>query len=119
MLVGRAGPLKVDLDAIEARLAQPEYAPVRKSLMEIGFNSGVELFTTFAGQASDLKSYLADAQVNRDRNLRLQYLAGLGVNKYEQASIYADVLSHGRWVDGMFSGAPDKLAALRAGVAVR
>ncbi len=118
VLVGRAGPLKIDLDAIEARLAQPEYAPVRKSLMEIGFNSGVELFTTFAGQASDLKSYLADAQVNRDRNLRLQYLAGLGVNKYEQAAIYADVLSHGRWVDGMFSGAPDKMAALRAGVAV-
>jgi spermidine synthase len=119
VLVGRNGPVTVDLDSIESRLARPEYAPVRHSLAEIGFNSGVELFTTFAGRASDLKGYLADAQVNRDRNLRLQYLAGLGVNKYEQASIYRDVLSNGRWVEGMFRGSPDKVAAVRNGVAVR
>jgi spermidine synthase len=118
VLVGQVGPLKVNLDSIEARLARPEYATVRQSLRDIGFNSGVDLFATFAGRASDLKGYLADAQINRDQNLRLQYLAGLGVNKYEQASIYADVLSHGRWVDGMFSGSPDKMAALRAGVQV-
>ncbi|MES2176786.1 MAG: fused MFS/spermidine synthase [Gemmatimonadota bacterium] len=118
VLVGQNGPLKINLDAVEARLAQPEYAKVRQSLAEIGFNSGVDLFTTFAGRASDLKGYLADAQVNRDRNLRLQYLAGLGANKYEQASIYADVLSNGRWVDGMFTGAEDKIAYLRSRVAV-
>ncbi len=119
VLVGREGPLSIDLDAIETRLARPEYAPVRASLMEIGFFSGVQLFSTFAGRASDLAGYLADAQINRDRNLRLQYLAGLGINKYEQATIYADVLSNGRWVDGMFHGSPDKLDALRGSVHVR
>ena len=119
VLVGQVGPLKINLDSVEARLARPEYAIVRQSLGEIGFNSGVDLFTTFAGRASDLKGYLADAQVNRDRNLRLQYLAGLGVNKYEQASIYRDVLSHGRWVDGMFSGSPEKMEYVRSHVAVR
>ncbi len=119
VLVGQNGPLKVDLDAIEARLARPEYAPVRESLAEIGFTSGVGLFTTFAGRASDLKVYLADAQINRDRNLRLQYLAGRDLNKREEASIYADVLANGRWVDGMFSGTPERMQMLRAGVAVK
>lgn len=119
VLVGQNGPLKVDLDAIEARLARPEYAPVRESLADIGFKSGVELFTTFAGRASDLKGYLADAQINRDRNLRLQYLAGLDLNKREQATIYGDVLANGRWVEGMFSGTPERMNALRAGIAVK
>ena len=119
VLVGLSGPLKVDLDAIEARLARPEYAPVRDSLADIGFKSGVELFTTFAGRASDLKGYLADAQINRDRNLRLQYLAGLDLNKREEATIYSNVLANGRWVEGMFSGTPERMNILRAGVAVK
>ena len=119
VLVGRDGPLQVDLDAIEARLARPEYALVRQSLQETGFDSGVGLFATFAGRASDLKGYLADAQVNRDRNLRLQYLAGFSLNRYDQATIYNNVLANGRWVEGMFTGSPDKLASLRAKVAVR
>ena len=118
VLVGQNGPLHINLDKVEARLADPRYAQVRQSLREIGFNSGTELFTTFAGRAQDLKGYLADAEVNRDRNLRLQYLAGLGVNKYEQASIYEGVLSNGRWVEGMFSGSPENMALLRSRVAV-
>ena len=119
VLVGRIGPLTVDLDAIEARLARPEYALMRQSLLDTGFESGIGLFATFAGRASDLKGYLADAQVNRDRNLRLQYLAGFSLNRYDQAVIYNNVLANGRWVDGMFTGSADKLAYLRSKVAVR
>ncbi len=119
VLVGQKGPMHIDLDAVEARLARPEYAVVRQSLIETGFNSGVDLFSTFAGRAADLKGYLADAQVNRDRNLRLQYLAGFSLNQYDQAKIYANVLSNGHWVDGMFTGSPDKVSYLRAKVAVR
>jgi len=35
-----------------------------------------DLFGTYAGQARDLARGLRDAEINRDRNLRLQYLAG-------------------------------------------
>ena len=111
--------MHIDLDAVEARLARPEYAVVRHSLIETGFDSGLGLFSTFAGRASDLKGYLADAQVNRDRNLRLQYLAGFSLNQYDQAAIYSHVLSSGHWVDGMFTGSADKVAYLRSKVAVR
>ncbi|CAN5895406.1 hypothetical protein BH11GEM2_BH11GEM2_07530 [soil metagenome] len=118
VLVGQKGPLHINLDSIEARLALPEYAIVRQSLIETGFDSGVGLFSTFAGRAADLKGYLADAQVNRDRNLRLQYLAGFSLNQYDQARIYTNVVNSGRWSDGVFTGSPDKVAYLRSKVAV-
>jgi spermidine synthase len=70
----------IDLDSVQARLDRPEYANVLASLSDIGFHSAAEFFSTYAGRASDLQSYLAGAQINNDMNLRLQYLAGLGVN---------------------------------------
>jgi hypothetical protein len=41
--------------------------------------AGVDgLMATYAGQARDLRPWLTDAEINTDRNLRLEYLAGLG-----------------------------------------
>ncbi|HXN34249.1 MAG TPA: fused MFS/spermidine synthase, partial [Polyangiaceae bacterium] len=74
VLLGRADPAPIDVDDIERRLSRPEYAPVRQSLREIGFASATQLFSTFAAKGSQLQLWLKDAQVNRDRNLRLQYL---------------------------------------------
>ena len=39
VLVGQAEPTVMDLDAIDAKLARPEYAAVARSLAEVGFNS--------------------------------------------------------------------------------
>lgn len=119
VLVGQVGKLKIDVDAMEQRLARPEFAIVRQSLSEIGFNSAVELLSTFGGQARDLAPWLKDAEVNRDRNLRLQYLAGLGVNAYEQASIYSSILAHRKIPDDLFVGSPAKLKELREAILVR
>ena len=57
-------------------------------------NSAVDLFATYAGRKPDLEPWLRDATLNRDRNLRLQYLAGLGLNLYQADVIYADMLRH-------------------------
>ena len=119
VLVGQVGKMQINVDEMAARLARPEFAIVRQSLSEIGFNSAEELLSTFGGQAADLKPWLADAQVNRDRNLRLQYLAGLGVNAYEQASIYAGILSYRKIPDQLFTGSPDKVASLKAAILAR
>jgi spermidine synthase len=92
VLLGQNGPTKIDVDAIQAKLQRPEYAPVRKSLSDIGMNSAIDLFSTYAGRKDDLQPWLKDAAINRDRNLRLQYLAGLGLNLYQADVIYADML---------------------------
>jgi len=83
VLVGQTEPTVIDLDAIDAKLSLPEYAPVVRSLAEVGFRSVPELMATFAAKKPEIDPWLDDAEVTRDRNLRLQYLAGMGVNLYE------------------------------------
>ncbi len=117
VLLGQVENTKIDVDAIQARLRRPEYAPVVQSMREIGMNSAVDLFSTFAGRASDLAPWLADASINRDRNLRLQFLAGLGLNLYQSDVIYSAMLSYvHRFPDELFAGSPETINALRAGI---
>ena len=80
MLVGQAVPLRIDLDALDERLASPAYANLARSLREAGFPSAVELLATYAGRPADFSEWLRGAAINRDRDLRLEYLAGMGMN---------------------------------------
>ncbi len=117
VLLGQLTPGPINVDQIEQRLQRPEYAQVRLSLSQIGMNSAVDLFSTYAGTATELQPWLADANINRDRNLRLQYLAGLGLNLYQSESIYADMLAHASgWPNGLFVASEATTAALRAGI---
>jgi spermidine synthase len=114
VLMGQVEPIKINLDEMEAKLQSQEFAQVAQSLREIGFNSATELFATYAGQPGDLAPWLADAQLNRDRNLRLQYLAGMGLNLYQSGPIYAEMISHAtKFPDNLFTGSPEKLEELR------
>jgi spermidine synthase len=114
VLMGQVDPIKIDLDEMETKLQSPEFAQVAQSLREIGFNSAAELFATYAGQPSDLAPWLADVQLNRDRNLRLQYLAGMGLNLYQSGPIYAEMIAHAsKLPDAMFTGSPEKIEELR------
>jgi spermidine synthase len=117
VLLGQVEDTKIDVDAIQAKLQRPEYAPMAQSLREIGMNSAVDLFSTFAGRAKDLQPWLADASINRDRNLRLQFLAGMGLNLYQSDVIYSGMLAYAhRFPDELFIGSPETLNALRAGI---
>jgi spermidine synthase len=110
------GPIRINVDEIQKRLNRPEYAPVVKSMRDIGFNSAVDMFSSYAGRAQDLKDWLKDAPINRDRNLRLQYLAGLGLNLYESGPIYSEILRYRKFPDDLFVGQPATIAALRSGI---
>jgi spermidine synthase len=114
VLLGQKDEGPINIDEIEARLARPEYAPVRQSLAEIGFYSATDLFSTFAAQAPALAPWMADAQINRDKNLRLQYLAGMSLNLYEQGPIYADMIRYRKYPEGLFQGSPERLQRIRA-----
>lgn len=116
VLMGQVDPIRIDVDALQAKLDDPRYAQVAQSLREIGIYSAIDLLSNYAGTPTDLAPWLADAMINRDRNLRLQYLAGLGLNLYESGPIYANMLRHARYPDGMFTGSPETLDALRQAV---
>ncbi len=109
VLLGQVEPTVINLDEIEARLRRPEYATVSRSLHEIGVESTVDLFATYAGQARDLAPWLKDAAVTHDSNLRLQYLAGMGVNLNIGPSIYNGLLAYRRQPDALFSGSSDQM----------
>ena len=116
VLMGRADDTPINVDLVEERLQRPDFALVAQSLREIGFGSGTHLLSTYAGDKQSMAPWLADAQVNTDRNLRLQYLAGLGVNAYEQHQIYASILSLRQPPTSLFVGSPDKIDVIRAGL---
>ena len=114
VLVGQKTPGTIDVDAIQARLQSVEYQPLARSLSQIGINSAVDLVSTFAARAEQMRPWLADAQINRDKNLRLQYLAGFGLNLYEQASIYAQMIRSRTYPEGLFVGSPETIGEIRA-----
>jgi len=103
----------IDMDSVQERLDRPEYSEVLASITDVGFHSAAEVFTTYAGRASDLKFYFAGAQINNDMNLRLQYLAGLGVNSMAFQKVFADVLTYRRFPDDLFRGSEAHMNALR------
>jgi spermidine synthase len=116
VLLGQVEPTRIDVDDIEARLNRPEYEPIKQSLAEIGMRSAIDLFSTYAGSKADLEPWLADAVINRDRNLRLQYLAGLGLNLYQADTIYASMLQYGDRPTSLFVGSEDTMRALLEGI---
>jgi spermidine synthase len=113
VLMGQLEPTKIDVDELQAKLDSPPYAQVKQSLNEIGIYSAVDLLANYAGTATDLAPWLQDAIINRDRNLKLQYLAGMGHNLYQNASIYADMLQHARYPDRLFTGSPATIQSLK------
>ncbi|HKW00923.1 MAG TPA: fused MFS/spermidine synthase [Vicinamibacterales bacterium] len=116
VVMGQVEPSKIDLDAMEAKLQSPQYAQVAQSLREIGFNSAIDLFSTYAGNAKDLAPWLKDAQINHDRNLRLQFLAGMGLNLYQSGPIYSEMLAYARFPEGLFTGSEATMQAIRDAV---
>ena len=68
---------------------------------------------TFAGRAEDLKGWTNGAIINRDKGLKLQYLAGLGLNLYRANDIYQNMVAYGpKMPQGMFIGSPTTLDLL-------
>jgi spermidine synthase len=103
----------INLDAIQERLDRPEYSKVLASIGEVGLHSAAELLATYAGRASDLKSYFAGAPINNDMNLRLQYLAGLGVNSMAFQKVFADLMTYRKFPDDLVRGSEARMDALR------
>ncbi|MEI9812967.1 MAG: fused MFS/spermidine synthase [Acidobacteriota bacterium] len=107
VFMGQADPLKVDIDAVQARLDRPDYTPVRESLLEIGFPNAEKLFSTYTGRKQDLGRWFENAEVTTDHDLRLMYQAGWGINSYMADPIYRDMLRYRQVPRDMFVGNPE------------
>ncbi len=113
VMAARKGGLRVDLDDFMDRLMAPDHAAVLMSLRQAGFARTLDLLSTYAASAEDLSEWLVDAELNRDRSLRLMYLAGLGLNQYVARDIYAELLTERSFPVDVFVGTPGGVALLR------
>ncbi|HEV3332009.1 MAG TPA: fused MFS/spermidine synthase [Bryobacteraceae bacterium] len=114
VFMGQAEPLQIDLDELQQRLDRPDYASVVESLRDIGVNFPAELLATYTGSKADLSPWLKGAQLNRDIDLRLQYLAGWGINSQLENTIYLQMLSYRRRPANLFTGSAQRVQSLLA-----
>jgi spermidine synthase len=104
VLLGQDAPSVIDLDEIQLRrVGRRDRARVAASLQQVGFGSAAALFATYAGRGPDLREWLAGAAINRDRNLRLQYIAGMGRGQQRGSQIYHQMLAHRRFPRDLFA----------------
>jgi spermidine synthase len=107
VFMGQLEPLKINIDEAQERINRDDHAPVRESLREIGINSLLELFSTYAGNAPDLAPWTAGAALNADGDLRLSYLAGWGINSDLEDVLYRKMLLYRTLPVGIFTGSPE------------
>jgi spermidine synthase len=117
VFMGQVEPAKIDLSGVEERMARADYAEVAQSLRGIGVYTSTDLFATYAGQNSDLGSWVKGSEINRDRDLRLQYLAGWGIDSRKEDVIYREMLRHRLPPQDLFTGTPNLVQAVLDAVA--
>ena len=127
VLFGQAEPTVIDVDDLQRRLDRLDHFLVKQSLREVGFgdvkkvitgvavvpDEAIGLLATYAGQATFLKEWSRGAQINTDRNLRLQYLAGMWLNSNMGERILSSILEHYRFPEETFVGSPETIDALK------
>jgi spermidine synthase len=117
VLLGTPESSPIDVDALQRRLDQAGYSRVSASLAETGFHSAVDLLATYAGRARDLAPMLSGVPLNQDLNMRLQYLAGLGLNSAVAPQIYREILSYRKFPEDLLVGKGPGVDALHESIA--
>jgi spermidine synthase len=118
VLYAQAEPTQINVDELQARLDSPRYAAVKQSLAEVGFPTVVDLLGTYAGRAVDLGDWLQGAQINEDRNLRLQYIAGLAFNNFDAPGILRRIMDDYKFPADLFVGSQDAVLNVKQAIEV-
>jgi spermidine synthase len=84
------------------------------SLAEVGILNATDLFANYAGRSQELHEWLKGAEINRDLNLRLQYLAGMGANDQSAGNIMREITNYRRYPRELFTGSAETLARLQS-----
>jgi spermidine synthase len=111
VLLGQNGDPKIDVDQMQRRI--DENSRLAQSLSEVGFRSAGDLLGTYAGRAQDLKPWIAGAHVNTDLDLRLQYLAGMGINFNNSNAIKQEMQAYFRTPKDLFVGSVENLGRIQ------
>ena len=109
--LGRVDGVVISESVLQARMDAS--LDVKASLKAVALTSAADLLSTYAGRASDLAPWLADAEINRERHLRLQYLAGLAANTDQRYLIFQSMLKYRKYPADLFEASAGLEATLR------
>ena len=113
VLVARLDEKPINVDEWQAKLDRPEFAQVKASLQQVGYTAASDLLRTYTGRGKDLAPWTATAEINSDKNLRLQYLAGFGFNFYRGTEIRDAILRYRTFPTDLFVGQASSVEYLR------
>jgi len=110
--LGRAEEHPINEAEIQARIdASPA---VKQSLSAVVLPDAGAILSTYAGRGKDLAPWLADAEINRERSLRLQYLAGLAANQDQRFTIFQAILNFRKYPADLFVASAGTESRLRS-----
>lgn len=113
VMLGQLDAPLIDIAALQQRLARPDHAATQRVLANLGIGTAMDLLSTYAANLPDLRNWLKGAEINRDRTLRLQYLAGLQLESHTGADAYREILWQRRFPADMFRASAAELTELR------
>ena len=86
VMLGQLDPIVINSEKIQDRL---DSSPtIKNSLSVVKYDSAMSVLKTFSGQINDIATWLEGAELNRDKNLRLEYLAGQSLDDYGKDKIH-------------------------------
>ena len=110
--LGRAEEHPINEAAIQARIDAS--AIVKQSLAAVSLANARSILSTYAGRGKDLAPWLADAQINRERSLRLQYLAGLAANQDQRYGVFQAIVNYRKYPADLFVASAGTESQLRS-----
>ena len=112
ILLAMKGRRTIHLDVFLDRFGRKDGARAM-ALDEIGIPSGLNMLATYLGRGPDLSAWMRKAEINRDRNLRLQYTAGMGWSDGGAQSVFFDLMDRFQFPEELFVGPEALKMALR------
>ncbi len=111
IICGSIDPKPIDLDRAYALI---EGTPAfKQSLEELKLSSTAELLALYTSCKPDLSPWLADAQINRDWAMRLEYLAGKAYHRLYAHNIYDQILEYHIFPEALYQGSDELIQDLR------
>ena len=99
-LLGNIDPLQINEQLIDATTS---HLNLVNSLRQTEIDNVFALLKHYSGSRNDISSWLSDAEINKDKNLRLEYLAGKALDLQQADQIYSAMTSTIKYPDNLFN----------------
>jgi spermidine synthase len=101
VMLGQEESAAINARSIQHRL---DSSPaIKESLAAVKYDSALSILKTFTGQSDDITAWLNNVEINRDNNLRLEYLAGEALDDNAQNEIYYAITRKLSYPETVFS----------------